>query len=141
MIAAGEIPKPAFNAFKLMHELGDERIDIKSDSALVTRKQNGALEVAVWNYSPPEAAGVEKSVTLRFENFGPKQASISMLDAADGDSQTAYLKMGSPRYPTQAQILALRQAAELPPPSTHPVTGKQLSLTLPPHALALVELK
>ncbi len=33
LIAAGSIPKPSFTAFRLLHELGDERIAIDSDSA------------------------------------------------------------------------------------------------------------
>src|SRR3989449_4985148 len=51
LIAAGGIPKPAFNTFKLLHELGDQRIDLNSDSALLTRKKDGSLVLALWNYA------------------------------------------------------------------------------------------
>jgi hypothetical protein len=49
--------------------------------------------------------------------------------------------MGSPRYPTRSQIQQLREAAELPAAETHPLENNQLTLTLPTHGLALVELK
>ena len=54
LIAAGGIPKPAFNAFRLLHQLGEERIALDSNSALLTRKKDGSLVLAVWNYAPPE---------------------------------------------------------------------------------------
>ena len=37
LIAAGGIPKPAFAAFKVLHQLGQERLALDSDSALATR--------------------------------------------------------------------------------------------------------
>ena len=41
LIAEDDIPKPAFNAFKLLHRLGDQRIAVDSGSALVTRAADG----------------------------------------------------------------------------------------------------
>ena len=141
LIAAGGIPKPAFNAFKLLHELGERRIETNSDSAVITRRNDGTFVIAAWNYSPPGVSGASKNVTLRFENLAPGQASIAVVDPEHGDSHTAYERMGSPRYPTQSQIRELRQAAELPPPATRQINGKQLTFDLPAHGLAVVELK
>jgi len=56
LLAEGGIPKPAFNAFKLLHTLGDERIELNSDSALLTRRKDGTLVMALWNYAPPGSA-------------------------------------------------------------------------------------
>src|SRR5271168_5034084 len=53
LIAADDIPKPAFAAFQLLHHLGDRRIAVDSDSALLTRRKDGTLVLAVWNYAPP----------------------------------------------------------------------------------------
>jgi len=49
--------------------------------------------------------------------------------------------MGSPRYPTQAQIRDLRKAAELRAPETRNLRNGELMLTLPSYALALITLK
>src|SRR5215467_10013922 len=40
LVAAGGLPKPAFNAFKILHKLGDLRLDLASDSALLTRRSD-----------------------------------------------------------------------------------------------------
>src|SRR6185437_5925411 len=99
LIAAWDLPKPAFNAFKLLHKLGDRRIPANSDSVLATRRANGSLEVAVWNYSPPDQAGPSRQVTLKFEALsGSRVAVISRLDAEHGSLLQAYKELGSPQY-------------------------------------------
>ena len=141
LIAAGGIPKPAFNTFKLLHELGDQRIELNSDSALLTRKKDGSLVLAVWNYAPPEKEGTSKSVTVKFKGVHATKASVAILDPTHGDVHPTYAKMGSPPYPTQAQIRDLRKAAQLPSPVTRSIRGGELTLTLPSYGLALITLK
>ena len=64
LIAAGGSPKPAFNAFKLLHMLGDARVDNPSTSALVTRRRDGTLVLAAWNLFLPEEQGKAKTITI-----------------------------------------------------------------------------
>ena len=141
LIAADGIPKPAYNAFKLLHMLGDQRITLDSDSALLTRRDDGTLVLAVWNYLPPEETGLPRTVTLHFKNTNLRHAVISHLDHDHGDFHSVYEKMGSPRYPTQAQIQDLRRGAELPHPEAAELENGELTLTVPAHGLAVVELK
>jgi xylan 1,4-beta-xylosidase len=141
LIAAGGIPKPAFNAFKLLHQLGEERIQLNSNSALLTRRKDGTLVLAVWNYAAPEKEGAGKTVTMRFKGTQAQQAQISIVDPQHGDVHPAYEAMGSPRYPTSSQIRDLRKAAELAAPEIRPLNNGELTLTLPSYALALVTLK
>ena len=149
LIAASGIPKPAYNAFKVLHELGDQRIAEDSDSVLVTRREDGSLVVAVWNLVPPEQAQIfqsqsvqKKTIHLRFEHLtGTRQAYISRVDRDHGDVHPAYDRMGQPRYPTQEQLKALRQAAQLPPAELRELTNGDLTLDLAPNALAVIEVK
>jgi xylan 1,4-beta-xylosidase len=141
LIAAGGVPKPAFNAFKLLHQLGDERIELNSDGALATRDRNGSIVVAVWNYAPPEKPGASKSITLKFQGVQAAQASVSVADPEHGDIHPAYERMGSPIYPTPPQIRDLRKAAELTAPELRPLRNGELNLTVPPYGLALISLK
>ncbi len=141
LIAAGGIPKPAFNAFKLLHQLGDQRIALDSESALLTRRDDGTLVLALWNYAPPGEPGSPRTVTLQLKNTKARHAFISRVDRDHGDFHSAYEKMGSPRYPTQVQIEDLRQATRLPDPENHKLKGDELTLTLPAHGLAVIELK
>jgi xylan 1,4-beta-xylosidase len=141
LMAEDGIPKPAFNAFRLLHQLGQERIDLDSSSALLTRRKDGTLALAVWNYAPPEEAGAPRTFTLRMKGTNAKHAIVSRVDHDHGDFHSVYEKMGSPRYPTARQIEELRHATDLPPPEAQPIRDGQLTITVPAHGLALVELK
>jgi len=142
LIAAGGIPKPSFNAFRLLHRLGGERVPLDSTSALLTRRADGSLVLAVWNLVPSEQAGAAKTVTLRFEHLSPgKRAYIARVDSEHGDVHADYEKMGSPRYPKQEQIRVLREASELPAPEVRDLNSGELKVTLPPKGLALIEVR
>jgi len=142
VIAADDIPKAAFNVFALLHHLGEQRLDLNSDSALLTRRTDGTTVLAVWNLTGPETLGPSKTVTLRFKNLGEhRHAYISRVDADHGDPRGAYKKMGSPRYPTVAQIKELQQAAQLGAPERRDITNDQLEVALPPEGLAVIEVK
>ena len=140
-MAEDGIPKPAFNVFKLLHKLGDERIQLDSDSALLTRRKDGTLVLAVWNYAEPGQIGSQRTISLTLKGANASHALISRVDRDHGDVHPAYEKMGSPAYPTQKQIRELRQAAELPAAEDRKITRGELSLTLPAHGLAVIELK
>ncbi len=139
LIAAGGIPKPAFNAFALLHQLGDERLASADPNVLVTRRKDGTLVIALWNLVEPDATGPDKSFHLDLRGISPHaRVTISRVDAEHGNTLGAYDRMGKPRYPTQAQIKELRHAAELGPPVTEKLDHGGLTVTVPQKGLALV---
>jgi xylan 1,4-beta-xylosidase len=140
LIAAGNIPKPAYDAFLLLHKLGDRRIALDSDSALLTRRADGSLVLAVWNYAPPAEDGSSKTVTVRFKNTNARQAVIWRVDSAHGDLHPLYKKMGEPRYPTPSQVQDLRKATELSA-ERNEIKDGELTVVLPAHGLAVIEVK
>lgn len=142
VIAEGGIPKPAFNSFALLHQLGEQRIPAASNSVLVTRRKDGSLAIALWNYSPPDETGMTKDVVLHFSGMsGKHHVSIQHADSGYGAVHAAYEAMGNPPYPSQSQITKLRQAAQLPPMEHLVFTGSELKISLPPYCLALVEIR
>jgi xylan 1,4-beta-xylosidase len=141
LMAENGIPKPSFNAFRLLHLLGNQRIPVDSSSALVTRRVDGTLVIAVWNLFLPGDSGETKQTTIRVKNMAGKHlAVISRVDADHGSFEKAYEAMGHPTYPTSAQITALKRAAQIPPSEKETIRNGQIVLQLPPHGLALIEL-
>jgi xylan 1,4-beta-xylosidase len=138
LIAAGGIPKPVFNAFKMLHQLGTERLDAEWQDVLVTRRPDGSLIVALWNYVAPAEAGVAKTIVLRLP-ASVHSAHVLRLDADHGDVASEYRRMGSPPYPTRAQLAELIKASALPPPQELAVVNERVSVTLPPNGLATVQ--
>jgi len=142
LLAAGGLPKPSFNAFKLLHLLGNVRLENGSTSAIVTRRGDGALVIAVWNLFLPEQTGIPKAMTVQLVGGAQfNRASVYRVDSTHGSILAAYQAMGQPRYPTSQQIAKLRRSAEIPPPEDKELKDGKLSLVLPPHALALIELQ
>jgi len=138
LISAGGIPKPAFNAFKMLHRLGLERLDTDSPHALITRRTDGTLVIALWNYTSPGAGGLPTTMTLRLPD-GAVSARLLRLDADHGNAAGEYARMGSPKYPTAAQLQALIKAAALPAAEELPIRDGRASVVLPPDGLATVE--
>jgi xylan 1,4-beta-xylosidase len=142
LLAEDSIPKAAFNDFAMLHRLGDTRLDVKSDSALVTRRKDGSLAIAVWNLFLPEEPGSPKTVELHFKGVSAaRTAEVTIVDNDHGSPLPTWEKMGRPQNPAPAQIESLRKAAAMPPAQSRRLTNGSLTITLPPHALALVTLK
>jgi xylan 1,4-beta-xylosidase len=138
LLAVGGIPKPAFNAFALLHQLGEQRLANDSADALVTRRADGALVIALWNYVDVGATAAARRVAIQVSNLNASTASIQQLDAEHGDALLEYEQMGSPRYPTAAQLTQLRAAAALAPPMVRRLDAGSLQLEIPPDGLMLV---
>jgi xylan 1,4-beta-xylosidase len=144
LIAAGHIPKASFNAFRMLHELGTERLALDSDEALATRTSDGRLAVAVWNYASPGDNGAPKQITLDLRGLARNQrhVRIEILDHDHGSSLTAWEEMGRPDFPSREQQRQLRAAAQMPAPAVQnlkPGGDASVTLDLPGQSLALLE--
>ncbi len=138
LLAAGSIPKPAFNAFALLHRLGEQRFRSDPEGTLFTRRNDGALVLAIWNYADVAADSPPRRVVLKFRHVGARRVSVESLDREHGNANVAYAQMGSPRYPTQIQLTELRAAAALPAPVERSLSAGALTLEIPPDGLILI---
>ncbi len=143
LIALDRIKKPSFYDFSLLHNLGGERLANLADNLLVTRRNDGALVVAAWNLVDMDklAQGAPLTMRLTFKGVAADAAvTIQRVDATYGNPMTAYRAMGSPRYPTPAQVAALNRASALPEPERSRLRNGVLDLTLPVNGLAVIEI-
>ncbi len=112
----------------------------------MTRDENGALVVAVWNLvspdRPPRAPELTKTITMRIKNLKvARRAYISRADGEHGDPRPLYEKMGSPVYPTQEQLKKLRETSVPTPPEVKELKNGEFSLTLPANGLAVISIR
>jgi xylan 1,4-beta-xylosidase len=142
LMAEGSLPKPAYNAFKLLHGLGERRIAVNSESALATLRADGTVVLAIWNLFLPDEHGQPKDIDIVVKGLtSPHRVSISRLDATHGSLLRLYDSMGRPKYPILKQLEDLRRAAELPAPEMKTMVQGKLTLELPPQGLVLIEIK
>jgi xylan 1,4-beta-xylosidase len=143
LIALGRIKKPSFYDFALLHAMGEERLANPADNLLVTRRKDGTLVMAAWNLADMDQLAHGSPMTMRLAFKGLAQGarvSIQRVDETHGNPMTAYRAMGSPRYPTQAQVEALNKASTLPAPEDRRLDKGALELTLPVNGLAVIEI-
>src|SRR6185437_14723609 len=83
LIAEDGIPKPSYDAFMLLHELGDQRLPAPANEAIATRRADGTLVIAAWNLVEPDAAGSAKTIAFDFQGVRDGAwAEIRRVDAA-----------------------------------------------------------
>lgn len=137
LIAERGIPKASFRAFELLHQLGDRRFDSDAKDALVTRRPDGTLAIALWNYTASGDAGKAKTIQLRLNGAHDATYSLRFVKPGSGSPLEEWIRMGKPDSPTREQIARLIDSSKTSPPSKHRLTEP---VKLDPNELALVEL-
>ena len=151
LIAEDRIEKPAFNAFAMLHHLGDTRLPLTSDTALATRRADGTVVLALWNYAPPVGdtadytTGEPKGDTKHFDVdvshlSANANATLWRLDETHGNVIAAFDRMGRPAFPSREQIQQLRAAGKMAPSESVALHDGHLTLDIPPQGLVVVEL-
>lgn len=144
LIAPDNVPKPSYRAFELLHKLGDERLAAPQKDVIVTRRKDGTLVIALWNMVPVGAsaeAALPKTFQLALAHHSSAgHATVYRLDAHHGDSRGAWERMGSPEYPTSAQVKQLWDVVQVPPESVAVKRGV-LTVNVSPQGLAVVEIR
>jgi xylan 1,4-beta-xylosidase len=155
------IPRPSYHAFSLLHKLGDVQLKADDGPVLATRRADGSLAIMVWNLIP-RAPGLRVSqgdplvqtdaqdthegnpVTVNLQLQGHLKhwkARITHVDDNSGNMQKVYQQIGSPQYPTMEQIAELKRKSELAAPETKRLDAQgQISISIPPNGIALLEL-
>ncbi len=153
LIAADGIDKPALNAFRALHRLGNRRIALESTSALATETDD-AVTVALWNYAPPTGegptytmphgpAGPDKTFLLHFGHVKAGAAvDLYRVDDDHGNALKAFDAMGRPAGDlTKAQVKTLQAAGAMAPAEHLKLSGGELSVTVPAHGLAVLAVR
>jgi xylan 1,4-beta-xylosidase len=138
LIAEGGVPKAAFNAFAMLHRLGDRRSQPDLANALVTKRPDGTLAIAVWNYAAPGTAGTTRKIHVTVTGWtgAAIRYHVDILDKDHGSALAIWRAIGSPASPTAGQYQQLRREAV----ATQKLNGAS-SFMLPAPGLALVEVR
>jgi xylan 1,4-beta-xylosidase len=137
LIAEGGVPKAAFQAFAMLHRLGDRRSQPDLSHALVTKRSDGTIAIALWNYAAPGTTGTTRKIHVGLDGFaGTPHYQVEIVEPDHGSPLDAWRAMGSPASPTREQYDQLRRVSTV----TQKLDGTS-SFMLPSHGLALVEVR
>ena len=140
LIAAGGIAKAAFNDFAMFNKLAFDRIETPTEDAIVTKRADGTLVIALWNYVEAGEQGTSRDFVLDIRNMpDTSKAQIAIVDRDHGSPLRTWQEIGSPRFPTREEQARLRQAGTMP--ESKPIQYQaHLPITLGPKSLALIEI-
>ncbi|WP_346015422.1 beta-xylosidase [Sphingomonas sp. GC_Shp_1] len=143
------IRKPAWFAYKYLHDLGDRELPTGDAQSIATIK-GGAVQLLAWREALPEqpvsnrpfftkvrAPGEAAPLDLNVTGMKPGryQARIRRTGFRHNDAYTAYLEMGRPATLTPAQVQQLASLTTDAPETRAVSVGAdgRLSLSLPMH--------
>jgi len=143
--ASFDVAKPGFNAFRLLHLMGDVRLPATGgttgdgvNAAATASGDNSAVQILVYNHVDGGIASSTAStlVNLTVNNLpfgtGPVRVRQYVVDRTHANAYTAWVGQGSPAKPTAPQWTALSAAADLCYyGATVTPTGNSWSVTFP----------
>jgi xylan 1,4-beta-xylosidase len=149
LVTEHQVAKPAMHAFAILHRLGNRRVPSQADSTLITRREDGTLVIALWNYASPDGEGqtytappatrTSREFALRFINGERSNAYVRRVDHEHNNVLRRFDAMGRPAYPSAAQIADLRLANTTEPPEVVALRENSLTISVPAQGLAVVE--
>lgn len=141
------IPKPSYQAFRLLHQLGEERLPVNVDNSSATVEclavRNGKqLGIIAYNHNVPLAEIKAESVHIYLQSVeGVKSAAMCRIDEDHLNPRRVWQEGGAKEYLMRADIDALMSAATLEFTPVQPVTMGDVvdfEFTLPPHGVAAI---
>jgi len=135
LLTVNQIAKPAFNAFKLLHRTGSERVRVVPDYSTFDNTVNigvwavkntprNELMIFLFNHNIPGTKIVNETITFVVNGAKSVNGVIEVIDDSHTNPKAVWESMGSPEYLTQNQINGLKAAAQLIP---NPISGTKLS--------------
>jgi xylan 1,4-beta-xylosidase len=164
-LATNGIDKPVLNVFRMLGQMGGDRLAVESSSAalletirdagvrerpdiyaLATRSSR-AIAILVWNYHDDDLPSAPAEIDMTIAGAPDGQPTLTHL-RVDRDHSNAYelwKKMGSPQAPTPAQYAQLEKGGKLQPFRAAERVRVQngnarLAFTLPRQGVSLLKL-
>jgi len=123
MINFQGLVKPSYHAYRMLNQLGDEKIFSNNYLFVSKRSNNGQIVALAYNY-PKEyehavpsgnrklEKGTSKELNLSLKGLKPGAIfKIEILDKDHGNIHNYWEKMGKPNPPTRAQIKVMKEVA------------------------------
>ncbi|MEO7218419.1 MAG: beta-xylosidase [Gemmatimonadaceae bacterium] len=139
------VPKPAYRAFELLHQLGTDELPVEGTHETVsawTVRRNNATTVLLTNHALPRHPINTEMVHIALSDAPkPMVAYVERIDDDHANAKRAWQEMGSLEYPTRLQIEQMEVASRIvrqPIALTYKDRTVGIDISLPPHAVAAV---
>jgi xylan 1,4-beta-xylosidase len=125
MINFQGLVKPSFHAYRMLNQLGNEKLYYRNQVFVSKFSQTGKVSILAYNYPKeydnrvPSAADINsymnassKELNMEIKGLTPHATfEMELLDKEHGNVYDAYKEMGSPHSPSIKQIAELKEKA------------------------------
>ena len=142
------IPKPAFRAYELLHNIGEELLQVKGKHDTVdvwVIKKGKIINIVITNWALPRHAIKTELVKVQLKNKNIiKTCYIEKIDGLHANPRKSWVEMGSPSSLSPAQVNSLEITSAM---VKEPQITKQeknwlvVEATLPPQGIAYITLE
>lgn len=144
------VPKPAYRAFQILHEAGDNEVPVVSQLGDTTQcdswavRDDSNLWVFVYNWDLLGEPMQTRSVSVVIPGVartGKPHVTLRTIDDKNGNARPVWESMGKPTYPTASQVQQMKTASEVVTQSiTYTVNhdGIEVPLTVSPYGVAVI---
>ena len=164
-LATNGIAKPVLNVFRMLGQMGGDRVSVVSTGALsleavrdsgvraypdvaaLASRSEREIAVLVWNYHDDDLPAPPAQVDLQIDGVPIDEPTITnyRIDAQHSNAYEVWKKLGSPQSPTAPQYRELEQAGQLQllePARRVPTASGRVVVTfaLPRQGVSLVKL-
>ncbi len=164
-LATNGINKPVLNVFRMLGQMGGERMVVESSGALtleairdngvrgnpdvnaLASRQDRAVSVLVWNYHDDDLPAAPSQIEVVVEGLPNGRTLLHhyRIDAEHSNSYEVWKKLGSPQRPTPEQYKQLENAGQLQslssPEWLHTANERvRLKFSLPRQGVSLLRL-
>jgi xylan 1,4-beta-xylosidase len=143
------IPKPAYRAFQLLHDLGNEKLLVdglhRTVDAWVIKKDIHTLTVLLVNHALPKHSIKSEKVKVELLNVNKRcSATVLWIDDSHANPKKLWLKNGKPEYLSTSEVEHLIQSSELKKENLKcKFANSKISfeVIMAPHSVAAITLK
>jgi xylan 1,4-beta-xylosidase len=164
-LATNGVDKPVLNVFRMYGMLGGTMLPLVSSGGLtaeqiisdgvvsapdisgVATRQAKSVNILLWNYDDEDIAAAPANVVLKVTGIGPGSVHLTQyrMDSGHSNAYAAWIGMGRPQQPSDAQIASMRATGGLQVVEERTVAKDKTGLisvdeTLPRQGVALYHL-
>ncbi|MBA3833293.1 MAG: beta-xylosidase [Chthoniobacterales bacterium] len=149
LITINGIAKPAYRAYELLHDLGDEALTVRGhhdtvDVSVVRNKK--AVTILITNFALPRHPIKMEDVHITLENLtkAPARARLRRIDHDHANARRRWEEIGSPEYLSTDALGALKKASKMITEKLefdYQVHRLELNVAVPPLGIAAIKLK
>ena len=132
------IEKPVYRAFQLLHQSGNKRYKVISNSnkdetvEVLALNTEFGLRIFMYNHNVPSEPIEDEEVKIVLEGFSKvKNVYLQKIDKENANSYTKWKEIGSPIYPKSSEVEEMKNASKLKAEEY----DKSMSIKIPANSL------